>query len=88
MASIFKNICARGCQCAGIKLCSVMLDKILAQMLYSAPKNEKNKIQFVHVFVSVFGFCMYMYVKAFIGFKAFYFFVSVYRWNGPQTNLS
>ena len=39
----------------------------------SATETEKNKIKIVHVFVSAFGFCAY--VKALIGFKAFYFSV-------------
>ena len=38
-------------------------------------KPKKNKIKIVHVFGSAFGFGAY--VKALIGFKAFYFFGSV-----------
>ena len=41
----------------------------------SATETEKNKIKIVHVFGSAFGFGAY--VKALIGFKAFYFFGSV-----------
>ena len=41
------------------------------------PKPKKNKIKFVHVFGSAFGFGFGAYVKAPIGFKAFQFFGSV-----------
>ena len=37
-------------------------------------KPKKNKIKFVHAFGSALGFGFGAYVKALIGFKAFYFF--------------
>ena len=47
----------------------------LSYLLKFGHRNRKNKIKFVHVFGSAFGFGAY--VKALIGFKAFYFFGSV-----------
>ena len=44
-------------------------------MLYSAAKNHKNRIQFVHDFVFPFGFGVY--VKTSIVFKAFFQFCFV-----------
>ena len=61
-----------------------MLYKPVAFAEIRPPKTNKNKIQFVHVFGSAFGFCVYR--KPLIDFKAFYFFalVSVYIINGPK----
>ena len=53
-----------------------MLDKNLAWLLYSAAETEKNRDLFMHVFISAFGFGIY--VKAFIGLRPSIFFVSVY----------
>ena len=49
----------------------------LSYLLKFGHQNRKNKIKFVHVFGSAFGFDFGAYVKALIGFKAFYFFGSV-----------
>ena len=51
-----------------LKLCCVML----SYLLKFVAKTKKNKIQFVHVFSLSFGFGLGVFVKALIGFKAFY----------------
>ena len=47
-----------------------ILSKLPVVLLKFGHRNRKNKIKFVHVFGSAFGFGFGAYVKALIGFKA------------------
>ena len=50
-----------------------ILSKLPVLFAEIRPPKPKKSYQIVHVFGSAFGFGAYMYVKALIGFKPFYF---------------